>query len=169
MDITKTGMDFEKDQFSKAGMQVLNEGKCAALLMAGGQGTRLGSDDPKGMFNIGLQSGKSLFQLQAERLIRLRQLANRSGKGSGVIPWYVMTSPATHNKTVDFFKKNNHFGFPAEDVMFFQQAVIPCLTKEGKIILESKCTIAKAPNGNGGIYEALLHSGALDDMKKYSL
>lgn len=103
-------------EWNELGLKAIKEGKVAVLLMAGGQGTRLGSTDPKGCYDIGLPSGKSLFQLQAERIGRLAKVAGGAG-----IPWYIMTSGPTRRPTVEFFEKNSFFGLREEDVVFFEQ------------------------------------------------
>lgn len=142
------------------GLDLIRNGKVAALTLAGGQGTRLGSNLPKGCFDIGLSSHKSLFQLQAERIKRLQNLS------SGVIYWYLMTSEPTHISTIQFFKQNNYFGLSTEHVIFFQQNTIPSFDENGKFILESKFKLSMSPDGNGGMYLALLTRGILDHMKK---
>lgn len=144
------------------GMMMIAKGRVAAVLMAGGQGTRLGSDLPKGMYNIHLPSGKSLFQLQAEKIMRLKQLA---GPGSS-LPWYIQTSDATHHETVKFLEEHKFFGIDSKDVFCFQQGLLPAISLEGKIILSSPTSLAMSPNGNGGIHSAINLSGALEDMIK---
>lgn len=143
------------------GMQAIQKGQVAAIVLAGGQGTRLGFSGPKGMYNIELPSEKSLFELMAERILKLRQLAGEDAK----LPFYVMTSPINHVETEAIFREKNFFGLGEENVMLFQQGMLPCLTTDGKIILETKSKVAMAPDGNGGIYPSLLSSGALEQME----
>jgi len=145
------------------GMKSISGGKVAALVLAGGQGTRLGFSGPKGMFDIGLPSHRTLFQLMAERIRKLSLLAT-GGTDSTVIPFYIMTSPLNHDGTESFFRDNNYFGLGSGNVFLFRQGMLPCLTAEGKIIMEAAGKIAMAPDGNGGIYPSLQSSGALVDM-----
>ncbi|OLL24138.1 UDP-N-acetylglucosamine pyrophosphorylase, partial [Neolecta irregularis DAH-3] len=111
-----------------------------------------------GCFDIGLPSKLSLFHLQAQRIIALQQLS------SGSIPWYIMTSEPTRAQTESFFNRHNHFGLDPANVCFFNQGLLPCLTSDAKIILHDKHAIALAPDGNGGLYRALLTNGVLKDM-----
>mmetsp|Transcript_6800 Transcript_6800/g.15054 ORF Transcript_6800/g.15054 Transcript_6800/m.15054 type:complete len:483 (+) Transcript_6800:152-1600(+) len=141
------------------GMKAVANGEVAALLLAGGQGTRLGYDGPKGMYDIGLPSKRTLFQFMAERIKKLGLL---SGKGEKAVPFYIMTSPLNHKATTEYFASQNNFGI---DVKFFPQGTLPALTPEGKMILETPTSLAVAPDGNGGIYPALVKHGILDDMK----
>lgn len=144
------------------GMEAIQQNKVATILLAGGQGTRLGYDGPKGMYDIGLASGKSLFCLIAQRILKLIQLAG--GQQAARIPLYIMTSPMNHEQTQEYFQANDYFGLAAEDVMFFTQGVLPCLSPTGKILLEKPYQCAMAPDGNGGIYPAMERSGVLSDM-----
>lgn len=150
-------------KWRQQGLDEIKAGKVAVLLLAGGQGTRLGSSAPKGCYDIGLPSHKSLFQLQAERILKIAELAG--GKDTS-IPWYIMTSGPTRGPTEEFFEKHNYFGVPKQDVVFFEQGTLPCLTKDGKIILESADKVSVAPDGNGGVYKALDKGGVLSDLKK---
>ncbi|KAK1247152.1 hypothetical protein MKX07_002061 [Trichoderma sp. CBMAI-0711] len=155
------------NKWYESGLDLIGSNQVAVVLMAGGQGTRLGSSAPKGCFDIGLPSHKSLFQIQAERIRKVEQLAaKKAGKDKVVVPWYVMTSGPTRKPTEDFFASNNYFGLDKDNVQIFEQGVLPCISNEGKIILEAKGKLAVAPDGNGGIYQALIVSGVLDDMRK---
>ncbi|EAQ93483.1 hypothetical protein CHGG_01718 [Chaetomium globosum CBS 148.51] len=164
-------MDSKKediDRWYAQGLDLIAANKVGVVLMAGGQGTRLGSSAPKGCFDIGLPSHKSLFQIQAERIRKVEELAaKKAGTGGNVtVPWYVMTSGPTRGPTEAYFKEHKYFGLKPENVVIFEQGVLPCISNEGKILLESKGKVAVAPDGNGGIYNALVESKVLDDMKK---
>lgn len=157
----------ERRRWRDIGMKLIAAGEVAVLVLAGGQGSRLGSSDPKGMYDIKLPSHTTLFQFQGEKIRSLQSLVEKEcDKKDVVIPWYVMTSPATHTETVDFFTENDFFGLKKENVLFFQQGVLPAMTPEGKVILESKSRVFVAPDGNGGLYRAMKEKGILDDMKK---
>ena len=132
--------DIEK--WYSSGLDLIADGKVAVVLMAGGQGTRLGSSAPKGCFNIGLPSEKSLFQIQAERIYKVQQLAgNKHGKKNVVVPWYVMTSGPTREPTEKYFQEHEYFGLCSDDVIIFEQGVLPCVSNNGKILLESKAKV----------------------------
>ncbi|CAI2181912.1 3431_t:CDS:2 [Funneliformis geosporum] len=136
-DSTLDGDESKIRDWLNLGLDLIAQNKVAVILMAGGQGTRLGSSAPKGCYDIGLPSHKSLFQLQAERILRLQNIAQeKSGKTEVIIPWYVMTS-----------------------------GTLPALTNDGKVFLENKSTLAIAPDGNGGIYAALRNEKILDSLK----
>lgn len=145
---------------SAVGADLLRRGKVAAVLVAGGQGSRLGFEGPKGIFVFGTPSGKSLFHLHAEKI---RATARRYG---AAIPWYIMTSEANHVVTQEFFHANRFFGLPPEDVFFFQQGMMPAIDEEGKIILDAPDHIFMNPDGHGGTLAALARSGALADMRR---
>lgn len=157
----------ECERLTRGALTAMAAGEVAVVVLAGGQGTRLGSSLPKAAYDAGLPSGKVLAALQAERIQRLRSLAAVEAGVSVAavhIPWYVMTSPQTHAATVSCFEEHAHFGLPAGDVRLFQQGQLPCLSPDGKILLEAAARVAMAPDGNGGIYRGLHLSGCVEDM-----
>jgi UDP-N-acetylglucosamine/UDP-N-acetylgalactosamine diphosphorylase len=152
-------------QWESIGLNLIAQNKVAVILMAGGQGTRLGSSAPKGCFNIGLLSGKSLFQLQAERIRKLQQLAAATVTTSVRLPWFIMTSQPTRQATEEHFKQHAYFGLDPTHVYFFNQGTLPCFDFDGKILMESKSSLTSAPDGNGGIYAALDSTGVLAKLE----
>ncbi len=154
----------EKDEWRRAakfGEGMLSGGKVGAILVAGGQGTRLGFEKPKGMFHIGPVSNATLFQILAEQVLARSRRANQS------IPYYVMTSDATHHETEEFFRLHHYFGLDPDDVFFFKQGNMPAVdAATGKLLLADKGSLALSPDGHGGILAALKRSGALDDMAR---
>lgn len=149
-----------------SGLQQIANSHVGVLLMAGGQGTRLGFAQPKGMFDIGLPSHKTLFHVQGERILKLQELAKKLTNKQGYITWYIMTSKHTMVPTKTYFKENNYFGLREQDIVMFEQGSLPCFGFDGKILLDEKHRISKAPDGNGGIYRALRFGGILDDLNK---
>src|SRR5262245_15511829 len=141
------------------GEQALMRGEVAVLLVAGGQGTRLGFDKPKGMFPIGPVSGKSLFQIHAEKV---RAVRRRYGKP---VPFLIMTSAATHDDTEAYFHANHYFGLPGSEVFFFQQGTMPALDLvTGRLLLERPGVLFTSPDGHGGTLAALERAGMFDLM-----
>ena len=138
----------------------LREGRVAALLVAGGQGSRLGYDGPKGCYEIGPITNAPLFYFHARKILA------RTLRYGATIPFYVMTSEANNAATVECFKENDYFGLNPKDVFFFTQGMWPGMTKEGKIILDEPGHVFMSPDGHGGLLAALKRSGALADMKK---
>lgn len=156
---TATG-EAKHKQACEAGETLLRQGKAAAFLVAGGQGTRLGFSGPKGSYPIGPISQRTLFQWHAE------QIAARARRYGTSIPWYIMTSRENDQDTRDFFLTHDFFGLSPNDVFFFQQEMVPCLDFNGKLMLSSPFTLATNPNGHGGSLSGLFRSGALDDMRR---
>jgi len=145
---------------AERGRELLAAGRVGMMVVAGGQGTRLGFDGPKGAFPIGPVTDRSLFEIQAQKIRGLRRRYGRP------LPWYIMTSAATDAPTREFFERHGHFELPPEDICFFRQGMVPSLDFEGRLLLEQKDRIFENPNGHGGALTALLDSGALDDMAR---
>ena len=148
------------EQYRKKGEEAIRENKYAIVTMAGGQGTRLGHNGPKGTFVLKVNPEKSLFEIFCDKLKEVKE------KYNVVIPWYLMTSTENNDATIEFFEKNNYFDYPKEAVKFFIQDEIPMLDKNGKILLTEEGLIKQGPNGHGGIFEAMFNNGIVEDMKK---
>jgi UDP-N-acetylglucosamine/UDP-N-acetylgalactosamine diphosphorylase len=151
------------DRYARArrhGEQLIREGKVAAFTVAGGQGTRLGFDGPKGAYPATPIIGKPLFQVFAEFIIKTQR------KYDAVVPWYIMTSPANDAPTRAFFDEHNHFGLDPAHVIFFPQGTMPSIGLDGKVLLAGQDELALNPDGHGGSLRALHTSGAIDDMAK---
>lgn len=143
-------------RFREEGLRAIRAGKVGALLLAGGMGTRLGSDAPKGMYNIGLTKEVYIF----ERLIRnLLDVVNEAGN---YIQLFVMTSEKNHEATVGFFKEKEYFGYDPAFIAFFKQDMAPATDYEGRVFMESKSRISTSPNGNGGCFLSMKKSGMMD-------
>ena len=149
----------EYEKYEKIGSKKIKEGKLAVVTMAGGQGTRLGHTGPKGTYDLGLDTHKSIFEILCDTLKEARE------KYKVDIPWYIMTSDENNAETEDFFKKNNYFGYPEKCITFFKQGKLPMLSTEGKILLNEKGEIKEAADGHGGIFQSMLKDGVIYDMK----
>ncbi len=144
----------------KTGEEYLCAGKVGVILVAGGQGTRLGYSGSKGKYPVTPVKGKSLFQLHAEKILAL------SRKHDTSLPWYIMSSAINDAETRAFFQENQYFGLAKKDLFFFQQQMIPAVDQNGKLFLAEKGKVFTNPNGHGGTLQALKQSGALEDMAK---
>ena len=149
----------EKDEFEKIGSEIIKNGKYAVVTMAGGQGTRLGHKGPKGTFDLGLDSHKSIFEILCDTLKEAKD------KYGVFVPWYIMTSEENNKQTTDFFEENNYFGYDKENIMFFKQGQLPMCNTEGKVILDENGLIKEAADGHGGVFESMRKDGIIDDMK----
>ena len=150
----------KKEEYTKKGIGMIRAGKVGAVLLAGGMGTRLGSDNPKGMYNIGLTKDVYIF----ERLIRnLLDVVEQAGN---YIHLFIMTSEKNHEKTVSFLKEKNFFGYDESYVTFFMQDMAPASDYSGKVYMETKGLMSASPNGNGGWFSSMKRGGVLDIVHK---
>ncbi|OHD69217.1 MAG: hypothetical protein A2W19_06075 [Spirochaetes bacterium RBG_16_49_21] len=156
------GTEREKSAYLAAGetgAAYVRKGKVAAFVVAGGQGSRLGYEGPKGMLRIGPASNRSLFQIHAEKILKY------SRKYNTAVPFLIMTSRSNHYETARYFSENDFFGLSPEDVFIFPQNMIPSLDAEGKLVLETRKSVFKNPDGHGGSLHALHTSGVLAQLK----
>lgn len=158
------GMDLpeieaRKAEFEKLGVAAIKAGKVAAVLLAGGMGTRLGVDGPKGAYDIGITKPVYIFERQ---MANLQEVNDKCGT---FVPLYIMTSDKNHAQTVAFWKEHAFFGYPENLVKFFKQDMAPAVDFNGKIYLEKKDTPALSPNGNGGWFSSMKRAGLVDDLK----
>lgn len=145
----------EAEEDKKVGLEYIRQGKVAILLLAGGMGTRLGSDNPKGMYNIGVTKELSIFECQFQNIMKVVEEA-------GAYPYFfIMTSPKNDAKTRAYLKEKNYFGYDPEKIKFFIQSMAPIVDMNGKVLLEDKAQIALSPNGNGGWFSSLANAGLL--------
>ena len=147
-----------KEEFVEEGLKAIREGKVGAILLAGGMGTRLGFEQPKGTFDVGKTRHLYIFECLINNLLEVCDVAEC------YVPLYIMTSEKNHEATIEFFEEHNYFGYPAEDVHFFMQDMAPAVDYDGKLLLEEKGRVATSPNGNGGWFISLHKSGLLDDI-----
>ena len=148
------------DQAQRRGAEALAAGEFGVILVAGGQGTRLGFDRPKGMFAVGPVSGNTLFQILLEKIVARARAARMR------IPLYLMSSPATHADTVAYLRENENFGLPQDDLTVFCQGTMPAVdAATGRLLLQDKHRLALSPDGHGGTLAALVKSGALADIR----
>ncbi len=150
----------ERDKYFRKGEELIRNGEFAAVTMAGGQGTRLGHNGPKGTFDIGVRE-HSLFEIQANRLLRRLSISG----GGRQIPWYIMTSEENDHATRAFFEANGYFGYLPENVRFFTQFMLPMVGFDGKIIRNTPVSVKMGADGHGGIFRAMKAKGIVSDMK----
>ena len=151
-----------KEEYSKyenIGIEYIKNNKLAVVTMAGGQGTRLGHNGPKGTYDLGLDSHKSIFEILCDTLKRAKD------KYGVYTSWYIMTSNDNNKATTAFFEKNNYFGYPKEKVMFFKQGELPMIDTNGKVLIGEDGLIKLAADGHGGIFYSMRNDGVIYDMK----
>lgn len=155
-----SAIEAKKAEFEKIGVEAIKAGKVAAVLLAGGLGTRLGVDGPKGAYNIGVTKPLYIFEQQ------MKNLQEVNDKCGVFVPLYIMTSDKNHEQTTSFWKEHGYFGYPESEVKFFKQDMAPAVDFNGKIFLETKDTPALSPNGNGGWFGSLMRAGLGEDLHK---
>ncbi len=154
------GSEEKRAEFTEIGLDALKNGKVGAVLLAGGQGTRLGWDKPKGTFNIGITRELSIFECLISNLTDVVRKVGRP------IPLYIMTSDKNNAETVAFFEEKDYFGYRRENIRFFVQEMSPSVSFEGKLLMEAPDSLSLSPNGNGGWFTSLVKAGYLDEMRK---
>lgn len=150
----------EKEHYKKIGENIIRNNEYAVVTMAGGQGSRLGHDGPKGTFDFGLENHKSIFEVLCDRL---KEAYN---KYNVYIPWYIMTSRQNNEETINFFEKNNYFGYSKENVYFFKQGELPVLNNQGKLMLNKEGNINTAADGHGGVFISMEKEKITENMKQ---
>ena len=153
----------EKDRLTQIGIDAIKNGKLAVVMMAGGQGTRLGHSGPKGTFDFGLDSHISIFESY------IKQFKDAEEKYGVAVPWYIMTSKDNIRETIDFFYKNNYFDYEEGIRTFFSQNELPMLDESGKLIIGEDGLIKEAANGHGGVFDALVTNGILTQLKSMGI
>lgn len=151
-------IDAKREEYAKIGYEAIKEGKVAALLLAGGMGTRLGFDKPKGELNVGIDKTLYIFQCLINNLMDVTNVAGKT------VPLYIMTSEKNNDETIRFFEEQNYFGYPKEDVAFFVQEMAAAVDYDGKLLMEEPGRLATSPNGNGGWFSSLQKAGLLEDV-----
>ena len=151
----------ERENYFEIGKKIIENGEYAVVTVAGGQGTRLGHNGPKGTYKISTIKGeKSLFEILCETM------KEASDKYGTVIPWYIMTSDENNKQTVDFFEANNYFGYDKDKINFFRQSKMPVVDTEGKLLVDENFKIKEASDGHGGIFNSMLKRNVISDLDK---
>lgn len=153
-------IEMGRGRFERIGIEAVRAGKVGVVLLAGGMGTRLGSDAPKGMYDIGINKHVYIFQRVIENLMKVVE------KTGNYIQLFVMTSEKNHDATVNFFREHHYFGYDSEYIAFFMQDMAPAADYDGKVYMETKSCIAASPNGNGGWFLSMKKSGLMKLIKK---
>jgi len=152
-----------REELKTIGLDAIRNGKVGAVMLAGGMGTRLGSDDPKGMYNVGITKKLYIFQCLINNLF---DVVHESGS---YIPLFIMTSDLNYDSTTQFFEDKEYFGYPKDYVHFFKQEMAPACDHNGKVFLEAKDKVAVSPNGNGGWFLSMMRTGMLEKVKDYGI
>lgn len=163
-------IEANKDNYTKIGLDAIAAGKVGAVLLAGGMGTRLGSDNPKGMYDIGLTKEVFIFQRLIENVMDVvREARAYAGREDIWVPFYIMTSEKNNDATVKFFEEKNYFGYNKDHIHFFKQEMAPATDRNGKVYLEEKCRISTSPNGNAGWFKSMVSAGLLEGVHEQGI
>lgn len=158
--VSISDIENNKEKYTAVGTEAIKQGKVAALLLAGGMGTRLGSDKPKGMYNIGITKDVYIFEMLINNLM---DVVNETGAW---VPLYIMTSEKNNDDTIQFLEEKNYFGYNKDYVDFFIQEMAPAASFDGKIYLEDKDRVSTSPNGNGGWFISFVKAGLCEKAKE---
>ena len=145
--------------YENIGIEIIKNNKYAVVTLAGGQGTRLGYNGPKGTFELDIRPKKSLFEISCDNLKQANE------KYNVVIPWYIMTSIYNDEQTKQFFEEKNYFGYPRESITFFKQSQLPLIDVSGNLLLEEIYKVKEVSNGNGDVFTSMRKSNILNDIK----
>lgn len=152
-------IEARRAEFEALGLKALRDGKVGLVLLAGGQGTRLGFSRPKGTLCVGVTKELYLFEML------IRNLRKNADAAQTPVPLYIMTSDRNNAETIAFFEEHDYFGYPGDFVTFFIQEMLPCTDLNGKLLMESPCSLCMSPNGNGGWYTSMHNCGVLEDVR----
>lgn len=150
----------KKEEFESCGIDAIKNCKVGAILLAGGQGTRLGFDKAKGMYNIGVNKELYIFEQLVANLMKVTE------KAGAWVPFYIMTSDKNDSQTRAFFEEHNYFGYNKDYVKFFVQEMVPAVDFDGNVLVEAEDSLAMSPNGNGGWFKSLINAGLDKDLKE---
>ena len=150
----------KKEEFESCGIDAIKNCKVGAILLAGGQGTRLGFDKAKGMYNIGVNKELYIFEQLVANLMKVTE------KAGAWVPFYIMTSDKNDAQTRAFFEEHNYFGYNKDYVKFFVQEMVPAVDFDGNVLVEAEDSLAMSPNGNGGWFKSLINAGLDKDLKE---
>ena len=153
-------IEANKARYLQTGLEAIKACKVGAILLAGGQGTRLGFDKAKGMYNIGVNKELYIFEQLIHNLMKVTDQAG------AWVPLYVMTSEINHDMTVEFFREHNYFGYDKDYIKFFVQEMVPAVDFDGNLLMKSEDSLAMSPNGNGGWYKSMINAGLDKDVKE---
>ena len=151
----------QKEELSKIGEKIIKNNQYAVVTMAGGQGTRLGFNGPKGTFKLDIgKNGKYIFEILIEKLKKAKEIYGVE------LNWYIMTSIENNDETINFFKEHNYFDYPKEKIKFFKQKSLPIIDEEKNLLVDKNYNIKEASDGNGSVYKSLRLTNMLEDMKQ---